>query len=161
MCTGMHTCWLAFARWTLSLKNHLTVKISVGKKAIYALVSLRNCQEAFERGTNTVWMWVMLLKNKALLLKNFSNKHFYCFFTCLLPLFTVQCNATLSAMEDVVESPDPASSSSSFSPLECTYSITVYAGYGVEIQVMFIISYEATNINYFSNMQLRHISDVK
>ncbi|XP_070779070.1 seizure protein 6 homolog [Enoplosus armatus] len=46
----------------------------------------------------------------------------------------VQCNATLSAMEDVVESPDPASSSS-FSPLECTYSITVYAGYGVEIQV--------------------------
>ncbi|XP_059204493.1 seizure protein 6 homolog isoform X1 [Centropristis striata] len=47
----------------------------------------------------------------------------------------VQCNETLSAMEDVVESPDPASSSSSFSPLECTYSITVYAGYGVEIQV--------------------------
>uniref|UniRef100_A0A669BRU8 Seizure related 6 homolog like 2 n=1 Tax=Oreochromis niloticus TaxID=8128 RepID=A0A669BRU8_ORENI len=48
--------------------------------------------------------------------------------------FTVQCNATLLAMEDVVESPDPAASSS-FSPLECTYSITVYAGYGVEIQV--------------------------
>uniref|UniRef100_A0A3B4UZV7 Seizure related 6 homolog like 2 n=1 Tax=Seriola dumerili TaxID=41447 RepID=A0A3B4UZV7_SERDU len=46
----------------------------------------------------------------------------------------VQCNATLLAMEDVVESPDP-SPSSSFSPLECTYSITVYAGYGVEIQV--------------------------
>ncbi|XP_010769238.1 seizure protein 6 homolog [Notothenia coriiceps] len=47
----------------------------------------------------------------------------------------VQCNATLSAMEDVVESPDAASSSSTFSPLECTYSITVYPGYGVEIQV--------------------------
>ncbi|XP_013882998.1 seizure protein 6 homolog, partial [Austrofundulus limnaeus] len=44
----------------------------------------------------------------------------------------VQCNATLSTMEDVVESPDP---SSSISPLECTYSITVYPGYGVEIQV--------------------------
>lgn len=37
-------------------------------------------------------------------------------------------------MDDVVESPDPASTSS-VSPLECTYSITVYAGYGVEIQV--------------------------
>uniref|UniRef100_A0A3P9KXN6 Seizure related 6 homolog (mouse)-like 2 n=1 Tax=Oryzias latipes TaxID=8090 RepID=A0A3P9KXN6_ORYLA len=43
----------------------------------------------------------------------------------------VQCNASLSAMEDVVESPDHASSS----PLECTYSITVYPGYGVEIKV--------------------------
>ncbi|KAK7939743.1 hypothetical protein WMY93_003069 [Mugilogobius chulae] len=43
----------------------------------------------------------------------------------------VQCNATLSAMEDVVESPDPGT----ISPLECTYSITVYSGYGVEIQV--------------------------
>lgn len=37
-------------------------------------------------------------------------------------------------MEDVVESPDP--SSSALSPLECTYSITVYSGYGVEIQVI-------------------------
>uniref|UniRef100_A0A674MG87 Seizure related 6 homolog like 2 n=1 Tax=Takifugu rubripes TaxID=31033 RepID=A0A674MG87_TAKRU len=46
----------------------------------------------------------------------------------------VQCNATLSAMDDLVESPD-AASTSSFSPLECTYSITVYAGYGVEMQV--------------------------
>lgn len=61
------------------------------------------------------------------------------FFSCPFPLFTVQCNATLSAMEDVVESPDPASSSSPFSPLECTYSITVYAGYGVEIQVSYMI----------------------
>lgn len=48
---------------------------------------------------------------------------------------TVLCNATLSAVDDVVESPDPTSTSS-FSPLECTYSITVYAGYGVEMQVM-------------------------
>uniref|UniRef100_A0A8C5ER83 Uncharacterized protein n=1 Tax=Gouania willdenowi TaxID=441366 RepID=A0A8C5ER83_GOUWI len=47
----------------------------------------------------------------------------------------LQCNATLSAMEEVVESPDLASSSSSSSPLECSYSITVYAGYGVEIEV--------------------------
>uniref|UniRef100_A0A8C2D9G7 Seizure related 6 homolog (mouse)-like 2 n=1 Tax=Cyprinus carpio TaxID=7962 RepID=A0A8C2D9G7_CYPCA len=38
-------------------------------------------------------------------------------------------------MEGIVESPDPLSSSSPFSPLECTYSITVYLGYGVEIQV--------------------------
>lgn len=49
-------------------------------------------------------------------------------------MITVQCNVTLTAMDDVVESPDPASTSS-MSPLECTYSITVYAGYGVEIQV--------------------------
>lgn len=49
-------------------------------------------------------------------------------------VITVQCNVTLTAMDDVVESPDPASTSS-VSPLECTYSITVYAGYGVEIQV--------------------------
>uniref|UniRef100_A0A8C1RAB2 Seizure 6-like protein 2 n=1 Tax=Cyprinus carpio TaxID=7962 RepID=A0A8C1RAB2_CYPCA len=47
----------------------------------------------------------------------------------------VQCNASLSGMEGIVESPDPLSSSSPFSPLECTYSITVYLGYGVEIQV--------------------------
>lgn len=53
-------------------------------------------------------------------------------------------------MEDVVESPDPASTSS-FSPLECTYSITVYAGYGVEIQVMCIISYESINMNLFKS----------
>uniref|UniRef100_A0A8B9JNW2 Seizure 6-like protein 2 n=1 Tax=Astyanax mexicanus TaxID=7994 RepID=A0A8B9JNW2_ASTMX len=45
------------------------------------------------------------------------------------------CNASLSGMEGIVESPDPLSSSSPFSPLECTYSITVYPGYGVEIQV--------------------------
>lgn len=42
-----------------------------------------------------------------------------------------QCNATFSAMEDVVESPDPAT----VSPLDCIYGITVYSGYGVEIQV--------------------------
>ncbi|XP_065136858.1 seizure protein 6 homolog isoform X2 [Paramisgurnus dabryanus] len=47
----------------------------------------------------------------------------------------VQCNASLSGMEGIVESPDPLSSSSLYSPLECTYSITVYPGYGVEIQV--------------------------
>uniref|UniRef100_A0AAY4CIN5 Uncharacterized protein n=1 Tax=Denticeps clupeoides TaxID=299321 RepID=A0AAY4CIN5_9TELE len=47
----------------------------------------------------------------------------------------VQCNASLSGMEGIVESPDPLSSSSPFPPLECTYSITVYPGYGVEIQV--------------------------
>lgn len=54
----------------------------------------------------------------------------------------VQCNATLSTMDDVVESPDPASTSS-VSPLECTYSITVYAGYGVEIQVKCFISFSS------------------
>ena len=66
------------------------------------------------------------------------NKHHmtYTLLRVLFSLITAQCNATLSAMDDVVESPDPASSSS-FSPLECTYSITVYAGYGVEIQVMY------------------------
>uniref|UniRef100_A0A672HTV9 Seizure related 6 homolog (mouse)-like 2 n=1 Tax=Salarias fasciatus TaxID=181472 RepID=A0A672HTV9_SALFA len=56
------------------------------------------------------------------------------YYTCPFLFLTVQCNATLSAMEDVVESPDPAASST-FSPLECTYSITVYPGYGVEIEV--------------------------
>uniref|UniRef100_A0AAZ3S833 Seizure related 6 homolog (mouse)-like 2 n=1 Tax=Oncorhynchus tshawytscha TaxID=74940 RepID=A0AAZ3S833_ONCTS len=45
----------------------------------------------------------------------------------------VQCNASLSGMEGIVESPDPLSSSPY--SLECTYSITVYPGYGVEIQV--------------------------
>ncbi|KAJ8347357.1 hypothetical protein SKAU_G00287580 [Synaphobranchus kaupii] len=48
----------------------------------------------------------------------------------------VQCNASLSGMEGIVESSHPPSSSSThFAPLECTYSITVYLGYGVEIQV--------------------------
>lgn len=59
---------------------------------------------------------------------------FYSPVSLSLSPMTVQCNATLSAMDDVVESPDPASTSS-FSPLECTYSITVYPGYGVEMQV--------------------------
>lgn len=73
----------------------------------------------------------------------------FSFFPCLFPLLlTVQCNATLSAMEDVVESPDPASTSS-FSPLECTYSITVYAGYGVEIQVRCISPVIPFNIHLF------------
>ncbi len=81
----------------------------------------------------------------------FVLTHIYLCISCpSYPFFTVQCNATLSAMEDVVESPDPASTSS-VSPLECTYSITVYAGYGVEIQVMCIISYELININHFNN----------
>lgn len=70
-----------------------------------------------------------------------------------VPLVTVQCNASLSAMDDVVESPDPASTSS-FSPLECTYSITVYAGYGVEIQVMGFIPFESVNSR-------EHISSVQ
>ncbi|MCJ8739210.1 hypothetical protein PDJAM_G00044570 [Pangasius djambal] len=47
----------------------------------------------------------------------------------------VQCNASLTGMEGIVESPDQLSSSIPFSQLECTYSITVYPGYGVEIQV--------------------------
>ncbi|XP_061081261.1 seizure protein 6 homolog [Conger conger] len=48
----------------------------------------------------------------------------------------VQCNASLSGMEGIVESPDPPSSSSSLFPLlECTYTISVCLGYGVEIQV--------------------------
>ncbi|XP_048846767.1 seizure protein 6 homolog isoform X3 [Brienomyrus brachyistius] len=48
----------------------------------------------------------------------------------------VQCNASLSEMEGIVESPDIHSSSSPvYAPLECTYTITVYRGYGVEIQV--------------------------
>uniref|UniRef100_A0A8C7V8T7 Seizure related 6 homolog (mouse)-like 2 n=1 Tax=Oncorhynchus mykiss TaxID=8022 RepID=A0A8C7V8T7_ONCMY len=46
----------------------------------------------------------------------------------------VQCNTSLSGMEGIVESPNPLSSSP-YSPLECIYSITVYPGYGVEIQV--------------------------
>uniref|UniRef100_A0A4W5KKT0 Seizure related 6 homolog (mouse)-like 2 n=1 Tax=Hucho hucho TaxID=62062 RepID=A0A4W5KKT0_9TELE len=46
----------------------------------------------------------------------------------------VQCNASLSGMEGIVESPNPLFSSP-YSPLECIYSITVYPGYGVEIQV--------------------------
>lgn len=68
----------------------------------------------------------------------FLNHRLFLLLHLLCPsCFTVQCNATLLAMEDVVESPDPTTSSS-YSPLECTYSITVYAGYGVEIQVMCI-----------------------
>ncbi|KAI1884670.1 hypothetical protein AGOR_G00228810 [Albula goreensis] len=48
----------------------------------------------------------------------------------------VQCGASFSGMEGTIESPDSHSSSSTFPPsLECTYSITVYPGYGVEIQV--------------------------
>uniref|UniRef100_A0A8C9TAS8 Seizure related 6 homolog like 2 n=1 Tax=Scleropages formosus TaxID=113540 RepID=A0A8C9TAS8_SCLFO len=48
----------------------------------------------------------------------------------------VQCNASLSGVEGIVESPDTHSSSSPlYGPLECTYTISVYRGYGVEIQV--------------------------
>ncbi|KAG9333288.1 hypothetical protein JZ751_012875 [Albula glossodonta] len=49
---------------------------------------------------------------------------------------TMQCGASFSGMEGTIESPDSHSSSSTFPPsLECTYSINVYPGYGVEIQV--------------------------
>ncbi|KPP63113.1 seizure 6-like protein 2-like [Scleropages formosus] len=49
----------------------------------------------------------------------------------------VQCNASLSGVEGIVESPDTHSSSSPlYGPLECTYTISVYRGYGVEIQVL-------------------------
>ncbi|KAJ8250917.1 hypothetical protein GJAV_G00214730 [Gymnothorax javanicus] len=48
----------------------------------------------------------------------------------------VQCNASLSGMEGMVEFADPHSSFSSVPlPLECMYSISVYRGYGVEIQL--------------------------
>ncbi|XP_062382826.1 seizure protein 6 homolog [Sardina pilchardus] len=45
----------------------------------------------------------------------------------------VQCNASLTGLEGLVESLDPLAAP--LSPLECTYSIAVYPGYGVEIQV--------------------------
>lgn len=109
----------------------VAVKISVGKKINLWSVTAQK----LPRGSFSI---KLLLSNPLCLLT--------CWHTFLFsrpfPLFTVQCNATLSAMEDVVESPDAASSSSTFSPLECTYSITVYPGYGVEIQVMCIISYK-------------------
>ncbi|KAJ8245873.1 hypothetical protein GJAV_G00261220 [Gymnothorax javanicus] len=48
----------------------------------------------------------------------------------------VQCNTSLFGTEGIVQSPDFLTSSSPlYHPLECTYSITVYTGYGVEIQV--------------------------
>ncbi|XP_076153708.1 seizure protein 6 homolog [Alosa pseudoharengus] len=45
----------------------------------------------------------------------------------------VQCNSSLTDKEGLVESLDPLAAP--LSPLECTYSIAVYPGYGVEIQV--------------------------
>ncbi|XP_066577793.1 seizure protein 6 homolog isoform X2 [Amia ocellicauda] len=47
----------------------------------------------------------------------------------------VQCNANLSGSEGIVESPEALGSSGMYHSLDCTYTITVYRGYGVEIQV--------------------------
>lgn len=85
----------------------------------------------------------------------FLNHRLFLLLHLLCPsCFTVQCNATLLAMEDVVESPDPTTSSS-YSPLECTYSITVYAGYGVEIQVMCIKIHKHLNQLFLSSLLLK------
>lgn len=68
-----------------------------------------------------------------------------------------QCNATFSAMEDVVESPDPAT----VSPLDCIYGITVYSGYGVEIQVkkLEIPAEESLTILTYGSQGLKLVAD--
>lgn len=49
----------------------------------------------------------------------------------------VLCNNNISEGEGFVESPDLGSSASrSVELLDCTYSIHVYPGYGIEIQVL-------------------------
>lgn len=53
-------------------------------------------------------------------------------------LSVVLCNNNISEGEGVVESPDLGSTASrSVELLDCTYSIHVYPGYGIEIQVIF------------------------
>ncbi|XP_069044464.1 seizure protein 6 homolog isoform X2 [Lepisosteus oculatus] len=47
----------------------------------------------------------------------------------------VMCSADLSDMEGVVDSPEALSSSGLYHSLDCVYTLTVYMGYGVEIQV--------------------------
>lgn len=53
-------------------------------------------------------------------------------------LSLVLCNNNISEGEGFVESPDLGSTASrSMELLDCTYSIHVYPGYGIEIQVIF------------------------
>uniref|UniRef100_A0AAY4DTJ3 Seizure related 6 homolog b n=1 Tax=Denticeps clupeoides TaxID=299321 RepID=A0AAY4DTJ3_9TELE len=47
--------------------------------------------------------------------------------------FTAPCHANLTAPEGLIESPPQAGS---WSTVDCSYSVTAYMGYGVEIQVM-------------------------
>lgn len=58
---------------------------------------------------------------------------------CLIPatyIFLVLCNNNISEGEGHIESPDLGSSTSrTLGLLNCTYSIHVYPGYGIEIQV--------------------------
>ncbi|XP_067419950.1 seizure 6-like protein 2 isoform X2 [Emydura macquarii macquarii] len=58
------------------------------------------------------------------------------FWVCLtqFPLPTVLCNNNISEAEGYVESPDYAGAAF-YGGLDCTYSIRVYMGYGVEVQV--------------------------
>lgn len=124
----------------LSLKQYLVLeKEKVGHTAMMQItLVLAQTKQSYEE-KNPTQPSKTIFSFQFLMLKMRMFQLFLSFFLfARLSNFAVQCNATLSAMDEVVESPDPASTSS-VSPLECTYSITMYAGYGVEIQVKCLI----------------------
>lgn len=62
-----------------------------------------------------------------------TNVGLYGFPVCPM---TVACQLNLTGPEGYIEAP-PQSSSAFHSTVDCSYTITVYMGYGVEIQVGF------------------------
>lgn len=58
----------------------------------------------------------------------------YLVFNVFPSVLAVPCIFNLTAPEGYIETPQP-SSSHYYSSVDCTYTVTVYMGYGVEIQV--------------------------
>uniref|UniRef100_A0A8C7D7Z2 Seizure related 6 homolog n=1 Tax=Oncorhynchus kisutch TaxID=8019 RepID=A0A8C7D7Z2_ONCKI len=57
------------------------------------------------------------------------------------------CIFTLTSPEGYIETPQP-SSSHYYSSVDCTYTVTVYTGYGVEIQVMNVSLWEGERVTF-------------
>lgn len=56
---------------------------------------------------------------------------------CVLHPVPVLCNNNITDVEGYVESPDYAGATF-YGGLDCTYTISVYIGYGIEVQVSYM-----------------------
>uniref|UniRef100_A0AAR2KIQ5 Seizure related 6 homolog b n=1 Tax=Pygocentrus nattereri TaxID=42514 RepID=A0AAR2KIQ5_PYGNA len=70
---------------------------------------------------------------------------FFCFLSVFL-LTTVPCSTNFTATGGYIETPPP--SSWYYSNVDCTYTVTVYMGYGVEIQVMNVSLAEGDSVRF-------------
>lgn len=79
--------------------------------------------------------WDLLQRRFAYVMHSDHNVHFPCPSLSLsLPLPQVLCNNNITDMEGYIESPDYAGTTF-YGGLDCTYTISVYMGFGIEVQV--------------------------